>query len=112
MAINKKGKRKISVDGVNYWWKISMDRTYTNGNTVKVISDDQKFNCFYSLEDVYNGKRYMVSFGELFGGIEYEKKTFYHCPRWENENWSITPKGVAEFICLCLSEEKELIQVK
>ena len=70
MGIAKKGKRKIVVDEVDYYWYISDDPDGHATGTIyslTVISDDKKFLVKYPINQNH-GENHLIVLGKRFGG--------------------------------------------
>jgi hypothetical protein len=49
MAINKTGKRKIVVDGKEYYWFVRVEND--GSHRIHIITDDKKINLVYPMPD-------------------------------------------------------------
>lgn len=113
MGLSKKGKRQIVVNDRRFYWCIANGLSGIGGDVLKIISEDKSVLCYYPLFDLHGKNRFMIACGELLGGEAIDKRgrRSYQCPRWENEDWSITPRGVSKFIEWCLSCDRKLVEV-
>ena len=81
------GKQSLLYEGNNYSWEIKFD-SEINCKVLKVHSNENDLECYYSLFATHDDKRYMLVTGDLFGG-EFKKNQKYLCPQFENVDWSI-----------------------
>jgi hypothetical protein len=116
MAIATKGKRKITVDGTEYYWTIVTDGESINlGSThsLRIISADKTFIVHYPLwqviDELDNPARYnlIVVIGRSFGGPGKFGGCYQRvkCPTFEAQNQAITPKIVAALIQWAMTDQ-------
>ena len=93
MAINKKGKRKITVNGKAYlWWMLDeYSQTAFDGLQVKIITEDLHLFFQYGLAQ-FPEKRFLVL------GIHDKMAVHIYCPQFENEEGILLPSGISELI--------------
>jgi len=94
MAINKKGKRKITVNSKKYlWWVFDeYDQTEFDGLQIKIVAENQIGYIKYGLQQA-DKERYLVI------SLRDEKyKIHALCPTFEDENGIIKPAGIAQLI--------------
>lgn len=98
MAISRKGKRKITVDGKEYlWWVFNeQDQTEFDGNQIKVVASDQVGYIKYGLEQ-NDLKRYVV-----IALREHKYKVHFYCPKFESEEGIISNSGIERLVQFCL----------
>lgn len=110
MATRRKGKREIVVEGQRYLWSITNRVSEISGDVLSVVSEDKTFLCYYPLFEFVGEERVMIACGRALGGESPNSngRREYQCPRWEREDWSMTPMCVARFIQWCNSAEAKL----
>ena len=123
MGIAKKKRRKIVVNGRDFFWYIAEDDdsfppTVLNNlhevndlHALNVISEDKKFIVRYHLGQENPDTRHLTVIGEEFAGQNYHGSwRRFKCPRWGSRD-TVTPKDVRGLIEWCLEENKEIIEV-
>ncbi len=97
MAISKKGKRKIVVDGRTYlWWGFNeIDQTSFDGDQIKLVAEDQSHYIQYGLQQEDNKRFVVIGLGRDQGLISFE------CSKCENEEGVITPSGIRKLVEWC-----------
>jgi len=103
MAINTKGKRKITVNSKKYlWWVFNeVDQTEFDGNQIKIVAENQVGYFKYGLEQSLE-KRYVVI------SLRNEKlKIHIQCPKFEDENGIIKPSDIERLIKWCLERSTD-----
>jgi hypothetical protein len=112
MGVLKKGRRKIMIDGREFYWYVNFEEEGRMG--LVIISEDKKFNiCYMPCESVYENVRkfcpptpyIIVKKGEFksvknIGG--YWRR--FLTPKWQDK--SITPAFVEKIVRWCFEEEK------
>ncbi|MNK02262.1 hypothetical protein D3C87_200820 [compost metagenome] len=103
MAISKKGKRKIIVDGKTYFWWVydEVDQTSFDGEQIKLVAEDQSHFLLYGLQQQDGNRMVVICPGKDGAGIAME------CPKFENEYGIITPAGIRKLIDWCKAEPGE-----
>jgi hypothetical protein len=108
MAINKKKRRKITVNKRQFFWWVSDD--YDSADMIlRVYSEDKNFIISYHLEQP-EAQQFLIVLGKEFPGLAGSGWRRIRCPRWESDG-AITPAAVRQLIKWCLFEEHPLIQV-
>jgi len=74
---------------------------------LKVFSKDSAFLCYYALDESCTMQAVGSPLGAEPDDATGERE--YTCPRWENDDWSITPGGVSAFIRWCLAKDTILV---
>ncbi len=94
MAISKKGKRRITVNGVKYlWWVLEIyDQTVFDGWQVKIIAEDQSIYFQYGFEHNYPDRYLIISLNQT------RYKVHVLCPKFEQESALIKPGEIAKLI--------------
>jgi hypothetical protein len=110
MGISKKGKRKIVVDGAEYYWCIADDFEVIDLGTDKsltVVTGDKKFLARYPVRQNGDGENLLVVLGKVFGGAGEWGNTWQRvkCAKWEIDG-KITPAVVEKIIRWSLSEKR------
>ena len=114
MAISKKGRRLITVDGERYlWWvKTEDDHPVLAGHpVVTAASEDGALLVQYHLEQT-DQTRYLTVIGRRFrDGYQYiGRHRRFRCPRFE-EDRSVTPSLVAHLLRWCGDTDDVLVEV-
>jgi hypothetical protein len=109
MSVSKKGKRKILVDNVEYYWYVmdSIDAIELGTDKVLcVLSDCKKFIVHYPINQTGAKNNLLIVLGKKFGGIGQWGNCWQMVvsPRWECKN-KITPKSVENLIRWSLDEK-------
>lgn len=108
LAVAKKHKRKIVIDGQLYFWSVREDFEHIDVGTDKtltIVSDDKKFLVKYPLDQKGWQNFIVVLGGQFGGGGEFGgcwKRVI--CPKWETTE-AITPKTVRDVIVWSLSHK-------
>lgn len=100
MGINRKGKRKITVNSKEYLWWVyhEQDQSSFDGDQIKIVAADQAMYFHYGLQQ-FEGDRYvLMALHHEAGSISLP------CPKFENENGIITPAGISKLINWCKQE--------
>ena len=94
MAISAKGKRRISVDGRVYLWRVfnEYDQSWFDCVQVTVAAMDQELFLHYGMEQPEERRTAMVTRGRP------ERSARIPCPRFEGEDGLLTPRGVRQLI--------------
>lgn len=97
MAISKKNKRKVIVDGKEYFWWVfdEYDQTTFDGIQVKIVSADQTHFFKYGLQQAEKKRRVVLALKN------YTKSVHLSCPKFENEERIITNSGINRLIQWC-----------
>ncbi|MDF3028852.1 MAG: hypothetical protein K0S23_3159 [Fluviicola sp.] len=103
MAVSKKGKRTITVDGKTYlWWVFDeVDQTFFDNTQIKLISEDQSHYIKYGLEQADDNRSVVIGLHNNPGLIQLE------CPKFEDERGIITPSGIRQLIEWCKTQPSE-----
>jgi hypothetical protein len=105
MAISKKHRRSISVDGTNYIWWVAEDveDEFVGTPALTVASEDRHLLVCYGLMQP-DTTRYAVVRGRRFQAIPDAPGPWrrFHCPPF-GDLGCVTPNHVAEFIRWCVS---------
>lgn len=100
MAVNTKGKRKITVNSKKYlWWVFNeVDQTEFDGNQIKIVAENQVGYFKYGLEQNLKERCVAIS-------LKNEKlKIHIQCPKFEDANGIIKPSGIERLIKWCLEK--------
>lgn len=106
MAVAKKGRRKIHVDGTDYYWLVREEIDHFDvgaSHVLIVVSNDKKFLVHYPLNQ--NGEHnFLVVLGPRFEGTGNFGGSWkrVECPKWEDGE-TIKPGGIRELILWSLS---------
>lgn len=110
MAVSKKQKRNITVDGKTYlWWVFDeVDQTEFDGAQIKLISEDQSHYLKYGLDQEDDNRRVVVGLHNNVGLVQLE------CPKFEDEQGIITPSGIRKLIewCRVRPDERSIRTIK
>lgn len=100
MAINRKGKRKITVNSKEYLWWVydEQDQTAFDGAQIKIVAADQTMYFHYGLQQLEEDRYVVMALHHDAGLIS------LRCPKFENENSIITPAGINKLINWCKQE--------
>lgn len=103
MAISKKGKRSIIVNGRAYlWWVFyEYDQTEFDGIQIKIVAKNQAFHIKYGLQQAPENRYVVIELRHEAGRIH------VRCPRFENGQGIITPSGISELIKWCSERPDE-----
>ena len=99
IAVSKKGKNRVEVNGREYlWWVFDEhDQTTFDGVQVKVVSSDQTHIFQYGLQQL-DGDRQVV-----FALRDYKRLvSLTMSPKFENADGIITKSGIKRLIDWCL----------
>jgi hypothetical protein len=110
MAINKKKRRKITVNKRPFTWWMSEDKDSPD-LVLRVFSEDKKFIVSYHLNQP-EAQRFLIVLGREFPGLVNAGSgwTRVRCPKWESDS-TMTPAAVRQLIKWCLFEERPLIRL-
>lgn len=105
MAISKKNKNRVIVDGKEYlWWVFDeIDQTEFDGIQVKIVCADQTHFIKYGLQQ-YDEKRKVV-----LALRDYAKLVHLKSPKFEDEKGIITKSGICRLIKWCKSEKHNVL---
>lgn len=109
MAISKKNKRQVLVDGKAYFWWVfdEYDQSEFDGIQLKVVCADQKHFFKYGLAQ-HEAHRKLV-----FALSNYEKLVHVSCPpKFENEDGIISNSGIVRMINWFKTENHQLQYAK
>ncbi|MFP7658082.1 hypothetical protein [Chryseobacterium proteolyticum] len=98
MAISKKNKSKVSVDGKEYlWWVFDeYDQTEFDGIQIKAVSSDQTHFIKYGLQQSLNNSKLVLALKN------YTKLVHLSLPpKFENNEGVITKTGINRMIKWC-----------
>lgn len=113
MAISKKHRRSISVDGTKYLWWVSEDieDDFIGSRVLTVASTDRRLLVRYGLSQPAPG-RYMIVLGPRLQGLSDRPGPCrrYACPGFGVPG-GVTPKHVAELIRWCVDPASSSTEV-
>lgn len=97
MAINSRGKRKVTLDNQKYYWHVldEWGRTEFDGVQIRIVPLNQSFLISYGIKQI-ESKRYLF--------IHLQKDGFrlrLYCPKFENENDIMTNHGIKNILLWC-----------
>ncbi len=102
MAISKKNKNRVVVEGKEYlWWVFDEhDQGVFCGIQVKIVCSDQTHYVQYGLQQDADDLKVVVVLRNETNAVCFE------CPRFENEDGIITKTGIARMVMWCKNETK------
>jgi hypothetical protein len=113
MAVSKKGRRKIIVDGRRYvWWVCDMDPEYNSSTTaLTIVSADGRFAVRFFLGQSPE-RRFLIVLGREFPGLPDAGGAWIRvrCPEWQAE-FDVKPSDIRRLIEWCMSPDRELVRV-
>lgn len=112
MAIARKSRRSIEVEGREFLWWVYEELEELAALTLAVASVDKSFLVRYPLHQSAN-TRYLSVIGREFPGLPKERANWsrVRCPALISEEAAVRPSDVRRLIEWCLHSEHELIPV-
>ncbi|MDN4028616.1 hypothetical protein [Chryseobacterium gambrini] len=106
MAISKKNKNRISVDGKEYLWWIfdEYDQTEFDGIQIKAVCADQTHFIKYGLQQKDEDRRLVIALKNYAKLIHLSSP-----PKFENDQGIITKSGINRMIKWC-KQDGHLVQ--
>lgn len=97
MAINSRGKRKVTLDNQKYYWYVldEWGRTEFDGVQIRIVPLNQSFLISYGIKQI-ESKRFLF--------IDLQKdgsRLRLYCPKFENENDIMTNHGIKNILLWC-----------
>ena len=113
MGISKKHRRKILVNGRNFFWYVREEEEppWVGHRVLHIISEDKNFIIAYSLNQS-DSKRHLIVMGKEFPDLSEASYGYrrVRCPQWEKDS-AITPESVRRLIEWCLYTHREWVRV-
>ncbi len=113
MALARKGRRRIDVDGETYlWWVASDEDCYTSpgANALNVASEDRRLLVRYHLAQPATS-RHVTVLGPVFRDVDCRGPwRRFRAPELGDER-TITPADVARFIRWCRAGSDAIVEV-
>ena len=99
MAVSKKGKRRITVNGSKYLWWVyeEYDQTAFDGYQVKILSENQSIYFLYGFEHNSKNRFVIMALNQNRLGVH------LLCPKFEDESGIIKPSAIKGIIEWCLT---------
>jgi hypothetical protein len=106
MAISKKRKNRVDVEGKEYlWWVFDKtDQTEFDGIQVKAVNSDQSMFLKYGLQQLESDRKIVISLRDYAKLVHISSP-----PKFENEDGIITKSGIARLVNWC-KRENHIIQ--
>ncbi|MEM9776758.1 MAG: hypothetical protein AAF902_19415 [Chloroflexota bacterium] len=112
MAVAKKNRRKIVVDGRDFYWNVTEDEDeYYGGFILTIVSDDKHFLVRYPLNQPQNQLKFRANYIVVEGRDFYGNGNFggswqrVVCPIFD-ETEAVTPSTVREIILWSLTDKE------
>lgn len=105
MAISKKNKSRVNIDGKEYlWWVFDeFDQTVFDGIQIKAVYSDQTHFLKYGLQQLESDRKVVIALRD------YTKLVHLSSPsKFENEDGIITKSGIARMIKWCKSGKHQI----
>jgi hypothetical protein len=111
MALAKKYRRRIEVDGRSYLWWVYEDLEACGATVLRVASEDGAFHVEQGLDQAED-LRHMHVLGSEFPGLQYSDGSLsrLRCPRFHAAA-AVKPADVRKLIAWCLDPSKAVVLV-
>jgi hypothetical protein len=111
MAIARKDRRTIDVEGREFLWWVYEELEEAAAMTLAVASADKRFLVRYPL-DQPDDSRHLIVLGREFPGLPNDRGSWarVRCPQWTSGK-AVKPSVVRRLIEWCLHSERELVQL-
>ena len=105
MAISKKNKSRVIVDGKEYvWWVFDdYDQTEFDGIQIKVVCTDQTHFLKYALQQSESNRRVVLALRDYAKSVH-----LFSPPKFENEGGIITKSGIINLIKWCKKDKHQI----
>ncbi|NOQ72471.1 MAG: hypothetical protein GQ574_10745 [Crocinitomix sp.] len=105
MAISKKNKNRVTINGIEYlWWVFDeYDQTEFDGIQIKVVCSDQTHFFKYGLQERESNRKVVLALRDYAKLVHLSSP-----PKFENEDGIITKSGIIRLIKWCKNEGHQI----